>query len=275
MFGRDRVGKKLFRAIQDGDFGDVDGFMDVGKPARKRKDRAKDLPPDLAELWERDRKKKAIRKQERELLKLQAAADPLAPKKGGKKGRKAMLAAAKLDPTITVVPNRVIDMTTLVQQIRRFLDDLDGPLSMSLPPCNKHTRKMVHELANAFNLKSVSKGHGDARYTTLTKTMRSGIQVNEKKVARIVRRGGGVDFVGGAGDGWERGGEKGGARMPKHREGEEIGKAAPKINEGNVGFRMLASMRWSEGDRIGISSGLRDPLTAVIKHTKLGLGATL
>ncbi|KAF5335637.1 hypothetical protein D9758_014791 [Tetrapyrgos nigripes] len=241
MFGCDRVGKKkLFRAIQDGDFGDIDGFMDVGKPA-------------------------TIRKQERELLKLQAAADPLALKKGGKKGRKAMLATAKLDPTITVVLNCVINMTTLIQQIRRFLDDLDQPSSMSLPPCNKH------DLVNAFNLKSVSKGHGDARYTTLTKTTRSGIQVNEKKVARIVRRGGGVDFVGSAGDGWERGGKKGGARIPKHREEEEIGKAAPKINEGNVGFRMLTSMGWSEGDCIGLSSGLRDPLTVVIKHIKLGL----
>lgn len=36
---------------------------------------------------------------------------------------------------------------------------------------------------------------------------------------------------------------------------------------------MLASMGWSEGDRIGISGGLVAPLTAVIKNTKLGLGA--
>ncbi|KAK7436842.1 squalene synthetase-like protein, partial [Stygiomarasmius scandens] len=273
MFGRDRAAKKqLFRAIQDGDFGDVDGYWEDVKPARKRKDKAKDLPPDLAALWEQDRKKKAIRKQERELRKLEAAADPLAKKKGGKKGQKAMLAAAKLDPTITVLPNRIIDMTTLVQQIRRFLDDLDGPQSMTLPPCNKSTRKLVHELANAFSLKSISKGRGDARYTTLTKTTMSGIRINEKKVGRIVRRGGG-QYFGGEGD-WEGGGRKGKAKMARHKEGDEVGKAAPKIDEGNVGFRMLASMGWSEGDRIGLSGGLRDPLTAVIKHTKLGLGAT-
>ena len=50
--------------------------------------------------------------------------------------------------------------------------------------------------------------------------------------------------------------------------------AAPKIGEANIGFRMLASMGWSEGDRIGISGGLAAPLTAVIKNTKLGLGAS-
>ena len=28
--------------------------------------------------------------------------------------------------------------------------------------------------------------------------------------------------------------------------------AAPKIGESNIGFRMLASMGWAEGDRIGL-----------------------
>ena len=51
-------------------------------------------------------------------------------------------------------------------------------------------------------------------------------------------------------------------------------KAAPKIGESNIGFRMLQAMGWSEGDRIGISGGLHAPLTAIVKNTKLGLGAT-
>jgi hypothetical protein len=52
-------------------------------------------------------------------------------------------------------------------------------------------------------------------------------------------------------------------------------KAAPKIGESNIGFKMLASMGWAEGERIGVSAGgLHIPLTAVIKNTKLGLGAT-
>lgn len=42
----------------------------------------------------------------------------------------------------------------------------------------------------------------------------------------------------------------------------------------NIGFQMLAAMGWSEGDRIGATGGLDAPLTAIIKNTKLGLGAT-
>jgi hypothetical protein len=53
-----------------------------------------------------------------------------------------------------------------------------------------------------------------------------------------------------------------------------MSKTAPKIGDSNVGFRMLQAMGWSEGDRIGISGGLRVPLTAIIKNTKLGLGAS-
>jgi hypothetical protein len=32
-------------------------------------------------------------------------------------------------------------------------------------------------------------------------------------------------------------------------------------------------MGWVEGDRIGVTGGLEVPITAVIKNTKLGLGA--
>jgi len=218
----------------------------------------KGIPPELSIQYEIDRQKKAERKRARELERLVRAADPLSSKKGGKKGRKAMLAAAAIDPTIVVIPNRVIDMTTLVQNIRRFMADLGGPSSMSLPPTDKETRKNVHEIAAAFNLKSVSKGKGDARYTTLVKTTKTNIQANEGKVARILRRGG----------------AQGVSKVPRQREGDEVGKAAPKLDESNVGFQLLTLMGWSEGDRIGASTnGLEAPLAAIIKTTKLGLGA--
>ena len=91
-----------------------------------------------------------------------------------------------------------------------------------------------------------------------------------------LRRGGGAgsrgeDFVrdrrGGRGNG--------DVRMPRHRDGDEVGHAAPKIGETNVGFRMLAQMGWAEGERIGSSmKGIENPLTAIIKTTKAGLGAS-
>lgn len=189
----------------------------------RRKDKGKDLPPDLQAIWEKDRKAKAEYKKAREQARLENAADPMAKKKGGKKGRKAMLAAARLDPTITVIPNRIIDMVTLVQQIRRFIADVGGPSTISLPPTNKETRKNIHEMAAAFNLKSVSNGKGDSRYTTLSKTTRSGFGVNEQKVAKIVRRSGGM---GARGDSFinEKKGRGAPSTMPRHREGDEVGK---------------------------------------------------
>jgi hypothetical protein len=36
---------------------------------------------------------------------------------------------------------------------------------------------------------------------------------------------------------------------------------------------MLASMGWTDGATIGLSGGLEAPIAAVIKKTKLGLGA--
>ena len=196
-------------------------------PSGKRKDKYKDLPPALQAQWQQDREKKAEYKRQRALEKLAAAADPLIPNKGGKKGRKAMLAASKLDPTITVLPNRIIDMTTLVQQIRRFLADIDGPSTMSLPPTDKGTRKNIHEMAVAFGLKSQSKGKGNARYTTLIRTSRSGIAVDEQKVMKIARRGarGARGGGGGGGEFVRMGGRRAGnPSVPKHREGDEVGK---------------------------------------------------
>jgi hypothetical protein len=140
-----------------------------------------------------------------------------------------MLAAAKLDPTINIIPNRVIDMVTLVQQIRRFIADIGGPSTMSLPPTNKETRKNVHEMALAFNLKSLSKGHGDARYTTLTKTTKTGAFIDERKVDKIVRRSGGM---GARGDSfiYDKKGRGAAVVMPRHREGEEVGKVRFPMN---------------------------------------------
>ncbi|EGO00366.1 hypothetical protein SERLA73DRAFT_180944 [Serpula lacrymans var. lacrymans S7.3] len=273
--GHDRKERKaLFRAIEEGTLDDFyetdDGFHTT--PSKRNKQKKKSIPIELQSQWEKDRLKKAEYKRMRNEARLLAAMDPLTPKKGGKKGRKASLAAALLDDAM---PNKVVDLVSLDRQIRRFIADLGGRQEMVLPPMDKSSRKVVHELANAFNLKSMSKGRGKHRYTTLIKTTRTGINVREGKIRGILRRTGGGRFDrpddrgSGKGKGTDR------AQAPRHRDGDEVGKAAPKIGENNIGFKMLASMGWSEGERIGVSSfGLHAPLTAVIKNTKSGLGAT-
>src|SRR6202167_2997202 len=141
-----RVRKRLFRAVQNGDFSDLE--EDIGPASKsfsismldptqhlvipgRKKD--KKVPEHLQDQWDRDRAKKAEYKRTRAQARLDAAADPLSKKKGGKKGRKAMLAAAKLDPSISI-PERVVDMVTVEHQIRRFLANIGGKSTMALPP---------------------------------------------------------------------------------------------------------------------------------------------
>ncbi|KAL1664058.1 hypothetical protein GGF50DRAFT_55554 [Schizophyllum commune] len=288
---------KLFNNILNGSFDMEDSLDELAQAdtsTERKKEKYESLPVELQEQWEKDRAKKAANKRARQLARMQVAADPLAPKKGGKKMKKAIAAAARqmdssfgrgdysddedLPGTIHVIPNRVIDMNTLVMEIRRFIADI-GRVSMALPPANKETRKKVHDLAEAFGLKSKSKGKGDARYTTLTRTSRTGYAVSERKIGKIVRGAGGHGgMFGSSSFGGEKGkkGKGGGApvRVPRHREGEEVGGTAPKIGESNVGFKMLAMMGWQDGQRIGVSGGLDAPIAAIMKTTKLGLGAT-
>ena len=290
----------------------------------------KDLPPELQEQWEKDRLKKAKRKSERELARLEAALDSHATKKGGK-SRKATAAAAKLDPSIEV-PRQTVDMESVQQKIREFLADKVRS-EMAMPACDKGTRMKIHHLATLFELGSRSKNDAlGRRYTTLFKTNRSGKYVDEREVAKLMEefkysalydrsddeRGGkgkgkrkdkGKGKVKDKGKGKEKEKEKGKGKLKllkkKDRaghlitkEGDVVGhvrarafigsnspvfcltstlflQAAPKIDVKNVGFMMLASMGWSDGTTIGFSGGLDAPITAVIKKTKLGLGANV
>lgn len=189
----------------------------------RRKDKSNDLPPELREQWERDRQKKAENKKKRALERVKLAADPLAVHKGGKKGRKAMLAAACAQENL---PDRIVDFVTLEQQIRRFLADIDGGNTMALPPCDKETRKHIHDLAGAFNLKSQSKGNGTARYTTLIKTSKSGIGITEGKIRAIMKK---------ATNGTRSVNWRAKANLAKHREGEEVGKVSYPLRSDSIG----------------------------------------
>ncbi|KAI6121873.1 hypothetical protein F5141DRAFT_999553 [Pisolithus sp. B1] len=232
----------------------------------KAKDKVDYLPEDLQAQWERDRAKKAENKRLRKEVRMLASLDPSVPKKGGKKARKLMVAALK---EMEHLCNALDDMSSIEANMRSFVANINGRRSMPLLPMTKGTRKIVHELAAAFNLKSVSKGRGPGRYVTLVKTTRTGI-INEGKVKAIMRR-----ATRGSGR-VEEGSQKKGRYVPSHREGDEVGREAPAIGESNVGFKMLASMGWSEGAKIGgdTSVGIEVPLTAVIKKSRLGLGAT-
>jgi len=161
-------------------------------------------------------------------------------------------------------------MASLEKQIRKFLAD-PSRSNMALPVTDKETRKRIHLLSGAFNLKSKSKDGMTGRYTTLIKTKHSGYGINEKKIAGMMK-----GFKARAsfdGPGFKGKGKQGSMGGPKTQEGDVVGHTAPKIDQTNIGFQMLASMGWADGDTIGLSGGLDAPITAVIKKTKLGLGA--
>lgn len=163
-----------------------------------------------------------------------------------------------------------VSVEMVIGHIRRFTQDLGSAPTLSLPPMEQHVRKSVHELASAFNLNSKSSGKGAARFTRLIKTTRSGLRIDERKVARILGKPAPPH-------GGDKGKGKGKAGVKiRPRDGELVGGAAPKIDGSNLGFKMLSAMGWEEGNRIGTVGGvgLDIPLVAVIKTTKLGLGAS-
>ncbi|KAF8840896.1 hypothetical protein BDN67DRAFT_902575 [Paxillus ammoniavirescens] len=278
LLGRDRKQrKKLLRNLHQGYVDDYDDFMDTPEFSMPVKSKYKEgyFAAELQTQWGKDRAKKAEYKRQRQEARLLAALDPTTSKKGGKKSRKATVAASKLDPevAISMIPNAIVDMASVEAQIRRFVANIGGAQSMALPPMDSASRKKVHQLAEALNLKSKSKGGGVGRYTTLIKTTRTGTRINEDKVNALRKRFG--KTFDRAYDRKEGKGGKEKEKVPRHRDGDVVGKAAPKIGQDNVGFKLLASMGWSEGGLIGgtASVGIEAPLTARIKNSKLGLGA--
>jgi len=184
---------------------------------RTERKRDKYVPAELHDQWERDRAKKAERKRLRELERIAAAgggADPFTPtkKRKGKKERKKERKAAQQAPAPAPV-----SLETVVGHMRRFVADLDAAPTLSLPPMARHARRSVHELALAFNLKSKSEGKEAARYTKLIKTTLSGVQVDERKVARILGK-----PPPSRGSGGDKGKGKAGVKI-RPRDGELVG----------------------------------------------------
>lgn len=95
----------------------------------------------------------------------------------------------------------------------------------------------------------------------LIKTTRSGLNINERKVSRILGNasGSGADFYkamySGGGGKKKSGGGGGGGSAVRHRDGDAVGEGAAAIGMENIGHKLLSRMGWTEGDRIGMSEG--------------------
>jgi R3H domain len=204
-------------------------FFNTASSDMRKKDRH--IPPELRDQWDRDRAKKAEHKHARALARTQEAIDLSSTPKSSR-GKQQVLGGARFQGD-TLYTDRIHDMSTLEQLIRTFLDNLDAK-NMVLPPKGKEWRKRAHILADVFSLKSKSKGKGEGRFMTLIKTTRSGFGVNERKVSALVNGGNSESYHGS-----ER------ARLKttiRHRDGDEVGKMAPRLSESNIGFKLLQQM---------------------------------
>jgi len=139
-------------------------------------------------------------------------------------------------------------------------------------------RKVLHEVANWFKIKSKSTGSGDQRRPVLHRT-RNTVKFAEphfeQAMALMQRRNmqrSGRPFGSGP-----RGGA-GGGRVDHAavtvRDGEVVGGSAPEIGSANKGRRLLEKMGWSNGDALGAmdNKGRTEPIEHIVKRSKAGLG---
>ncbi len=146
---------------------------------------------------------------------------------------------------------------------------------------DKKDRKLVHDIANDFSLKSKSVGSGRARFPVLYKTSRTGVfkedalsviesRLNRRRfMPRMDKRGKKSSFVPKKGGG---GGSVGAAFS--YQDGEVVGATAPELSAENKGRAMLEKMGWSTGTALGAmnNKGILQPVAHIVKTTKAGLG---
>ncbi|GAA5946140.1 hypothetical protein JCM3765_000132 [Sporobolomyces pararoseus] len=230
--GNRKERNKLFKAISDGNFEDVEFDYDLdeaeaiermiadeedemmyGTPSSsKRKNKNKKsrnfdgaFSEDLASQWELDRQKKAVKKNERAAARAAALeADSRDASKYGKKSKGKQ--ASKFSTTL----DSRNDAATMNSIIREFIVyDLTGQ-TLDLPPMSKKSRIAVHLLAEVYGLKSKSMGSGKHRFPVLERTRKTTIVgVSERRIRAIV---GTADGENELDDGYAFGGYGGGKR---------------------------------------------------------------
>lgn len=227
---------------------------------------------DLQAQWERDRASKAERKRSRAAARAASRPTKKELKKAKRRTGDEADALAKHD------------LSAVHFQIREFALDIRAGPALGLPPTSKRQRVAVHLLAECYGLNSKSIGKGANRSPMLHRTPRTAVHgVDPRKVASII----GIANTGASTPGGDRprgrmgalwreldgSGEKSRASpVAKNKDGAVVGHGADALDEGNMGYKLLARMGWTAGERIGVSGGIDQPLNAVIKTSRRGLG---
>ncbi|KAK3950202.1 hypothetical protein QBC32DRAFT_347161 [Pseudoneurospora amorphoporcata] len=256
----------------------TDGWVNPGfiPPGRNRRSKQ---PPNfnvsdsevelvLKTAWQKDRERKKQRKLEREELRAQ-----------GLLGKHAN----PDDLCVKYLTGMTLD--DIKTELVAFL--LTTEESLQFPPMDKQARKVLHELANKFKIKSQSTGKGDQRRPILYRTKatlrykehrieevvahvdQAAVRINRKYFHRLDAKGK-PSYKCPSGGGGGRSGHK----AVTVREGEIVGASAPELSQENKGRAMLEKMGWSKGMGLGSldNKGILEPVKQIVKRSKAGLG---
>ena len=222
-----------------------------------------ELAQGLQDTWAADRKKKRLKKQEREELRYQG----LLRKKN------------KFKPELQAKYIGGMSLTQVEEELQDFLFN-ENQNCLSLPPMSKRDRKLMHDIANAFDSNPNRKGSDSKRFTVLYKTSRTGdfdqaiferlvMQLNRRFLPGTDQKGRGITPRVRKSVAPGRGSGDGG-----YRDGEIVGAAAPELGAENRGRAMLMKMGWSTGTALGAldNQGILTPIAHVVKNSRAGLG---
>ncbi|KAK3941149.1 hypothetical protein QBC46DRAFT_383338 [Diplogelasinospora grovesii] len=225
-----------------------------------------ELDAALRTAWQRDRERKKKRKLEREELRTQGLLGKHAnPDDLRVKYRTGM----KLDDVKTELTAFLVGTAETIQ----------------FPPMDKQARKVLHELASKFKVKSQSTGNGDQRRPVLYRTKhtatysetrieeatshvdQAAVRINRKYFHRIDIKGKAVPKTIAAGG-------RAGGKAVTYRDGEVVGASVPELGQANRGHAMLEKMGWTKGMALGAedNKGILEPVRQVVKRSKAGLG---
>ncbi|KAK4124217.1 hypothetical protein N657DRAFT_644426 [Parathielavia appendiculata] len=246
---------------------------------QSRKRRSKQLPnfnvsdseieAALKTAWQRDRERKKSRRLEREALRA-----------------KGLLGKNANPDDLRVRYPSGMKLDDIKAEMTSFL--LGSVERLDFPPLDTHARKVLHELANKFNIKSQSTGKGDQRRPVLYRTNRTvryastrvedatahvdqaALRIHRKYFHRVDVKVQKTESSRSAAGGRSGAGHK----ALTLREGEIVGASVPELGQENKGRTMLEKMGWSKGMALGSlnNKGILEPVAQVMKRSKAGLG---
>lgn len=171
----------------------------------------------------------------------------------------------------------ITDFYQLNQDIQTFISD-ESREEFICKPMPKHIRRMVHELATIYKLKTRSKDRHHQRFVVLYKTKHTipvdALMTGKKRMQRIqnvIRNAMAFQNSSMFQNQTPQKPRKGSATL---RPGSLVGHSATPIQESNIGNVLLRKMGWSPGSGLGVSQeGITDPIPAIIRKKNAGLGS--